>query len=99
MAMAGTDFYHQVDFESAAEKHRRRIERTMSDHLIGHAGDLDYNYRAGEELWRQVPPLAYRLPSWDRALARNGQSLMILAAGLALSIILALGAVRRSRWT
>jgi ABC-2 type transport system permease protein len=97
MGMAGTDLYHHQEFELAAEQHRRRIERAMSDHLIAHAGDLDFNYRAGRAVWSLVSPLAYRMPPWEWALARTWHSLVVLGIGMLLSMMLAFAAIRRLR--
>lgn len=96
MGMAGTDFACHRDFSSAAEQYRRVISRTMNQDIMAHAGDLG-EYRADPALWKKVPAFEYRRPSFAWSLARHWQSLAILAVGLAVSLVLALGSVGHLR--
>ena len=99
MSMAGTDFHHHRDFMAAAEGHRRMIQDVMSEDLMVHADprQLGYDYKAGEELWRQVPPFDYRTPSSAWAIAKSGHNLAILGGALVLAAVLALLGMRRLR--
>lgn len=65
MTMAGTDFDHHRRFADAAERHRRLMQDLISEDLVRHAdsrGEQHFTYKAGPELWRQVPPFVFAGP-------------------------------------
>lgn len=98
MAVAGTDFSHHRDFSTAAEKQRRLLQEIVSEDLIDHAdplGDRHFSYKAGPELWAQVPRFEYRAPTVGFALQRHWLSLAILFVIFGASIIFARLAVSR----
>ena len=92
LGMAGTDFSQHRAFSAAAEAQRRTIQDIVSKDLIEHAdplGNAHFSYKAGPELWAQVPRFDYHPPSVSFALARHWPSLAILTIlfcfGLALA--------------
>lgn len=100
MATAGTDFAHHRDFTTAAERHRRVIQDTVSADLVEHAdtiGEVHFAYQAGPEFWAKVPPFAYHPPRVGWALHAAERSASVLAAGLALAAAFAVVGVNR-RW-
>lgn len=99
-AMAGTDFAHHRDFTTAAERHRRVIQDTVSQDLVDHADPLGHQhfaYQASPSLWAHVPAFAYHAPPVGWALARSGTSALVLCASLALAVAFAWVAVARQR--
>jgi len=99
-AMAGTDFAHHRDFTTAAERHRRVIQDTVSQDLVDHADPLGHQhfaYQASPSLWARVPAFAYHAPPVGWALARSGTSALVLCASLALAVAFAWAAVARQR--
>lgn len=99
-AMAGTDFAHHRDFTTAAERHRRVIQDTVSQDLVDHADPLGHQhfaYQASPSLWARVPAFAYHAPPVGWALARSGTSALVLCASLALAVAFAWVAVARQR--
>jgi ABC-2 type transport system permease protein len=100
MDAAGTDFGHHRDFTSAAERHRRMIQDTVSDDLVKHAdvlGGQHFAYQSGPELWKRIPAFQYHPPAFDWALRRSWRSLLALGAALALSFIFAWRAAARQK--
>jgi len=65
MALAGTDFKHHVLFAKSAENYRRAFIKKMNkDMEINHKPDIAYaDYKVGDEMWGQVEPFSYSLPS------------------------------------
>lgn len=81
MGMAGTDFLHHRSFASAAETHRRLMQDLISQDLVDNAdtlGDQHFSYKAGAELWQQVPPFSYEPPLALNSLADNARSFVVL---------------------
>lgn len=97
-AMAGTDFAHHRDFTVAAEQQRRVIQDIVSQDLVQHAdtqGHAHFSYQASPELWARVPEFQYQAPPAAWALRRGATGLLMLCAGLLLSIAFAWRAVAR----
>ncbi len=74
-ALAGTDLEHHWRFVTAAEAHRRVIQKVMNDDITLHAKE-GVDYRAGPEMWRRIaqfrpppPALSEILPSYTIATA------------------------------
>ncbi|MDR6602194.1 ABC-2 type transport system permease protein [Achromobacter deleyi] len=99
-AMAGTDFAHHRNFTVAAEQQRRVIQDIVSEDLVQHADTQDhahFSYQADPELWARVPEFQYQTPTAGWALRRGVMGLLMLCAGLLLSIAFAWRAVARQQ--
>lgn len=99
-AMAGTDFAHHRNFTVAAEQQRRVIQDIVSEDLVQHADTQDhahFSYQAAPELWARVPEFQYQTPTAGWALRRGAMGLLMLCAGLLLSIAFAWRAVARQQ--
>jgi ABC-2 type transport system permease protein len=94
MALAGTDFAHHRDFVTAAEAHRRTIQRVMNDDITRHARP-GVAYVAGPDLWATVPEFTYELPGAAWALRRTLPSLGLLLAWCDATLWFASRATRR----
>jgi ABC-2 type transport system permease protein len=97
MTLAGTDFGHHRHFADAAERHRRVLVEYLNDDMAQNAGDQDYGYLAGPELWAGAPTFTYRAPGLDWALDRSAGSAAALAAWLVVAGLAAVLAARRLR--
>jgi ABC-2 type transport system permease protein len=60
MALAGTDTAHQLDFQTQAEAHRRRVIRLLNLDFAEHAGAEGFDYKADPALWKTIPDFRYR---------------------------------------
>lgn len=95
MGLAGTDFEQHRHFATAAETYRRDLMRRMN-------GDLAENSRTGEvylagpELWEETPELDYAAPGLGWVLGNRALSLLVLAAWLIGTILLATRRVRHA---
>jgi ABC-2 type transport system permease protein len=99
MRIAGTDFGQHRAFSVAAEQHRREMQDIVSHDLVEHAdarGEEHFSYRAGKELWQEVPPFEFRPDASGGALRSAGRSLGVLV--LAVSLIWAVALSRAPRW-
>lgn len=97
MSFAGTDSWHQFDFATAAEAHRRVIQTTVSDDLIRNSRYGDSSYAAGPELWARIPSFDYSAPAASWAFSHVRGDLAALLAWAALTAALAVSAARRLR--
>lgn len=97
MSFAGTDSWHQFDFATSAEAHRRQIQMIVSDDLIrnGHLGDAAYV--ADKDLWTQIPAFHYRSPDAGWALSCSIVDLLILTLWCAATLAFAAFATMRLR--
>jgi ABC-2 type transport system permease protein len=96
MALAGTDVARHRHFVTAAEEHRRLIQRIMNE-------DITYNSRwgdehiAGPELWASVPRFEYQPPQLGSTLGRSAGDagvLLFWLAGVVLMLSAAAGRLR-----
>ncbi len=94
MALAGTDFAHHRVFVTAAEDHRRMMQRVMNSDITEYARPGEV-YLAGPELWHQVPDFAFEARGVSWALGRQALSLVLMAAWLAAAVIFAVTGARR----
>lgn len=101
MRIAGTDFDQHRAFSVAAEQHRRRMQDVISHDLVAHAdhrGEQHFSYRAGADLWRQVPPFEFHPADASESLAGSARSAGVLVIALICAWTLALlGASRLSK--
>jgi len=94
MAFAGTDFPQHAHFATAAEQHRRLIQRVMNDDLMRNASNTG-SYFAGNALWSKVPPFEYTAPDARWVASLYASTLAILALWVVAASIAALFAARR----
>jgi ABC-2 type transport system permease protein len=95
MALAGTDFSQHRHFVTAAEEHRRMMQRVLNDDIVEHQKPGDV-YLAGSELWSRVPAFEYVSPSAGWALRHQIPAIVVLIGWLFLGASGALYAVRRA---
>jgi ABC-2 type transport system permease protein len=94
LALAGTDAPHQRHFTAFAENHRRELNRALNDHLTENSRTGDWEFRAGADLWREMPRFAYQPPGIQ--LAGKGAAIGFGSLGLwLLAAIAALGLATR----
>lgn len=96
MAMAGTDLAHQRHFATAAEGHRRVINRQLNAHMRDFAGKEAFAWRADPAFWAEVPRFSYTPPGFGDALAGRLPELGALLAWAFLGPFLATFAARRA---
>jgi ABC-2 type transport system permease protein len=94
--LAASDHASHADFMVAAEAHRRLMQDLLNSDLARNPDRDGVKYLAGEALWRSIPPFRFTYAALDMGelLARW---LLPLSAGLAASLTLAAGALRRLR--
>jgi ABC-2 type transport system permease protein len=103
MGLAGSDLLHHDTYTRAAEVHRRVMVERMNGYLSKAAVDLNgvsnsSNYMtADEEVFAIVPPFAYTPPGLREVVTEYAGALLILAAWVLASIVLAAAAVGRVR--
>jgi ABC-2 type transport system permease protein len=93
--LAGTDLASHVHFSRQAEDYRRMLVKHMNLALAERSRTGDPGYKAGPELWREVPELRPTTPSWREAFSAQGPSLALLAGWFLLTAMLALRAGSR----
>lgn len=96
MGLSGTDWAHYQHFATAAEEHRRNIQRFLNLEMTKRAKGLDFDYRANASLWEQVEPFHYQSPDLGWVLRRQAAPLGLLAAWCALSLAAAVMAASRA---
>jgi ABC-2 type transport system permease protein len=80
MGMAGTDFEHHVNFQSAAEDYRRMFVKTMNDDMTVNSKTNTWGtYLRGQDLWEQVPDFSYTAPDVGWALSNQVWNIGLLA--------------------
>lgn len=94
-ALAGTDHAHHLDFARSAEAYRRGLVKQMNDHLATYSRTGQWDYKASQALWEQVPAFEYRRPEVSWALREAGASVPALMAWFSISVGLALLSARR----
>ncbi|WP_018266981.1 DUF3526 domain-containing protein [Methylosinus sp. LW4] len=96
-SFSGTDSWHQYDFATAAEAHRRRIQTAASEDLIHNARYGDASYVASRDMWERIPSFDYAAPAVSFALSHARGDLVALALWAVLTAALAGFAARRLR--
>jgi ABC-2 type transport system permease protein len=69
----------------------------LNKDFADNAGDDGWEYRAGPDLWKKVPPFTYETPSMLFALKTHATSAGILFVWLIGAIVLALRSAQRVR--
>jgi ABC-2 type transport system permease protein len=95
MALAGTDTVHQLDFQTQAEAHRRRVIRLLNLDMAEHAGTQGFDYKASPDLWKQIPDFAYKPMPPGRVIGGILPDLLVLAAWAGFAVLLLIAASRR----
>jgi ABC-2 type transport system permease protein len=60
---AGTDLIQHRHFATAAEDHRRALQRFLNEDMIAHGKGKDFGYLAPADLWQRAPRFEYRMPA------------------------------------
>ncbi|MBM3843292.1 MAG: DUF3526 domain-containing protein [Verrucomicrobia bacterium] len=95
LALAGTDFAHHRHFITAAETHRRLMQRMLNTDLMLNGPRDGSVYLADPKLWHSIPKFDYRPPSLREVLQDRLASLAGLAGWFAVAIAAFLHAARR----
>jgi ABC-2 type transport system permease protein len=70
------------------------VEKMNLD-MAANAGNLDYGYMAGPELWSSVPDFIYQAPAARWVLGNHGTSVVILFLWLGVALVAAYRAASR----
>lgn len=92
--LAGTDRLHHRAFTVQAEAHRRRIIKALNRDLMLNGAQGGFQYKAGADLWEQIPPFADGPPSFPDLAPAYGGAAAILSAQLAAALLFAVLAIR-----
>ena len=95
--LAGTDFAHHRHFTDHAEVWRKKLVLELNKDFSENAGDEGWEYRAGPDLWKKIPPFTYESPSMLFALKTHAASATALLIWLFGAILLALRSAKRVR--
>lgn len=83
MGLAGTDVHHHVHFATAAEEHRRALQRFLNADL---SRNRDSSYVAGRSVWEQAPAFTYSAPRLAGVARRQLLPFALLAAWLLIAV-------------
>lgn len=78
MGLAGTDFAQHRHFSDAAERYRREMVSVMNGDVTAHQKLDDFDYKAGRNLWEQVPAFAYTAPGISWVLSQTALASLLL---------------------
>jgi ABC-2 type transport system permease protein len=81
MALCGTDYLHQQDFDKAARAYRNGFIRRLNEQLA-------YRGSASQAFYRDMPPFRYQAPGVLTVLRSQGWALLSLLLWLCLSVLL-----------
>lgn len=79
---SGTDIAHHRHFATAAESHRRVLQRYLNTDMTEHGKGKDFDYQAPESLWRDAPRFDYEPPTISAAPGAAAALLFWLAIGI-----------------
>lgn len=96
MSLAGTDVEQHRAFATEAERYRRVLVKEMNDDMARNSRTGDWEYKAGPEVWAQVPDFEYVPPNTASLLRVQTASIVLLALWLAASLfeLLTMGRIR-----
>lgn len=97
MALAGTDEAHDREFAGAAGRYRTAMLTTLNSELAASGRLNTFDYTRGRDLWEQVPPFDYDVPSAGWAISQRAWSAAALAAWLLAMIAAATWSVSAMR--
>ena len=95
--LSGTDFAHHRHFADHAEIWRKLLVKKLNEDFAINAGDAGWEYKAGPDLWKKIPPFEYKAPTVGFALRENLSSILVLLGWLLAAIGLALRSAKRVR--
>jgi ABC-2 type transport system permease protein len=78
MALAGTDFAQHRHFVTAAESHRRELQRVLNGEMTRNAKGLDFDYKADGAFWASAPQFTYEPPRLASVLRQQVGSIALL---------------------
>ncbi len=82
-AFAGTDLDKHIDFANHAEQSRRSMQTAINEHFRDHGVGKDYEFKADQDLWREIPAFRYTMPTVGFMLQNQAINILILLAWLA----------------
>jgi ABC-2 type transport system permease protein len=97
MGLAGTDVAQHRHFVTAAEGHRRELQRILNGEMTRKAKGLDFTYKAEPRFWAGAPRFTYDPPPLSWTLRRQAGALLVLAAWAAAASLAAAWAAARVR--
>ena len=95
--LCGTDFAHHRHFTEYTEVWRKQLVTQLNKDFADNAGGEGWEYKAGPDLWKKVPPFAYEAPSATFALQSHRVSILALVLWLLAAIVLALRSAQKVR--
>ena len=95
--LCGTDFAHHRHFADYAETWRKLWVTELNKDFANNGGSEGWEYKAGPELWKKVPPFAYEPPSGLSALKTHRVSVLALLFWLVAGVALALRSANKVR--
>jgi ABC-2 type transport system permease protein len=95
MQLSGTSLVAHQDYARQAESHRRTMIDTMNKAMTFNSTGANPTYRAGPDLWAQVPTFAYVPQGFGALLAALAPQLVVIGLWLAGSITAAVLSARR----
>lgn len=89
MALCGTDMHTFVHFENEVEIYRRELVRKMNNDMAENSqyGEF-YGYKAGLDLWQQIPDFKYQTPTVIELIQHYLWELMALIGWLVVVLLL-----------
>jgi ABC-2 type transport system permease protein len=96
-SFAGADTWHQFDFVTSAEAHRRDIQTIVSEDLIRNGGKVGSTYAADTQMWTRIPSFHYRSPGAGWALTHSVADLFALIMWCVATLAFAVVATLRLR--
>jgi ABC-2 type transport system permease protein len=97
MALAGTDDAHDREFAAAAARYRTAMLTTLNSELASSGRLNTFDYTRGRDLWEQIPPFDYDVPSARWAISQHAWSAGVLAAWLLATALAATWSVSSMR--
>ena len=93
MAICGTDFETQIDFQKQAEAYRYLISQKMNDLQINYIsnqakGSSDKRHILSQQHWADVQPFIYQAPSWKSNLNKEKWSILSICFWSVLLIVI-----------
>lgn len=82
-AFTGTDLDKHLDFAGHAEQSRRFMQTAINEHYRDHATGNDFEFKADQELWQEIPAFRYPMPNVGFMLKNQAINILILLAWLA----------------
>ncbi len=89
MALAGTDTHTSIHFEEKVEEYRRELVRKMNQDMAENSeyGEF-YGYKAGRDLWEEIPDFSYMSPTSRELLSHYKLELISLLLWMVLLMAL-----------